>query len=65
MIKPNPFKLTCPNCNYSKVVRPKSDNLNVMDSVQHCPKCETLMKRTGASDKDNILTNIFNILFGK
>jgi endogenous inhibitor of DNA gyrase (YacG/DUF329 family) len=65
MIKPKPFKLTCPNCNYKKVVRPKSDSLDIMDSVQHCPKCETLMKRTEESDTDNMLTNIFTKLFGK
>jgi endogenous inhibitor of DNA gyrase (YacG/DUF329 family) len=59
MRKPKPFTLTCPNCNYKQVVRPKSDSLEIMDSVQHCPKCGTLMKRTEESDTDNILDKLF------
>lgn len=65
MIKPKPFKLICPNCNYSKDVNPKSDNLDIMDSVQHCPKCNTLMKRTKSEETDNALANIFNKMLGK
>ena len=45
MIKPEPFKLICPNCNYSKIVRPNSDKLDILDSLQHCPKCDTLLEK--------------------
>lgn len=65
MIKPKPFKLICPNCNYSKDVSPKSDNLDIMDAVQHCPKCDMLMKCTKSEETDNILTSIFSKLTGK
>lgn len=28
-IKPNPYKLVCPKCGFSKVVAPKSDALSI------------------------------------
>ena len=65
MIKPNPFKLICPNCNYAKVVKPQSDNLNILDASQPCPKCDTLMNRTKMSDSNTVFQNIFSKLFGR
>jgi len=52
MIKPQAFKLKCPNCKYERLVRPKSDSLNIMDIIQHCPKCNILMERTRENVKE-------------
>jgi Zn finger protein HypA/HybF involved in hydrogenase expression len=30
-IKPNPYKLVCPKCGFSKVVAPRSDALTIKD----------------------------------
>ena len=45
MIKPKPFKFVCPKCAYSKVVKPQSDVLNIMDMMNICPKCKAIMER--------------------
>ena len=29
MTQPNPYKLVCPKCDYSKVITPKSDVINL------------------------------------
>lgn len=59
MIAPTPYKLVCPKCGYSKVVKVKSDCLNPEDLINMspiCPKCKEQMEK-----KDmNILDN-FNI----
>ena len=38
-IKPNPYKLVCPKCGFSKVVAPKSDVLSAKDLVAMSPVC--------------------------
>jgi len=55
MIKPQPFKYKCPQCNYSKVVKPKSDVLNPLDMIDTCPKCKSKM--------DKVDLNIIDKLF--
>jgi Zn finger protein HypA/HybF involved in hydrogenase expression len=45
MIAPQPFKLKCLKCNYSKVVAPKSDVVNPFDFISTCPKCHNSMQR--------------------
>ncbi len=57
MIKPQPFKYQCPQCGYSKIVKPKSDALNPVDWINSCPKCKTHMNKM----KLNLLEKIFNI----
>lgn len=39
MIKPPAFKFECPNCKYTKTVKPKSDVLNSAIDLSFCPKC--------------------------
>lgn len=59
-VRPNPYKLVCPNCGYSKVVSPKSDALSPKDLMSMspiCSKCKEQMERKSL----NILDNIFNI----
>ena len=48
MIKPKPYKLKCPSCGYSKVVKFKSDALSMEDMLKAsttCAKCGKEMKR--------------------
>ena len=45
MIAPKPFKFKCPQCGYSKIVRPKSDVLNPTDWNSICPKCKATMNK--------------------
>ncbi len=59
-VKPNPYKLVCQKCGYSKIVAPKSDALSVLDlKAMHtvCSKCG------GQMDKRNItkLDTFFSI----
>jgi len=56
MIQPQPFKYVCPKCNYSKIIKPKSDALNPMDMINSCPKCDTLMERKELNSLDNIIS---------
>lgn len=44
MIKPEPYKLVCPKCGFSKIVKPQSDAFTSSDSLPFCSKCKTTMK---------------------
>jgi Zn finger protein HypA/HybF involved in hydrogenase expression len=59
MIQPKPYKLKCPNCNYSKTVCPKSDVLNPMDMLSVCPKCKVQIKREELSGISKLFADIF------
>jgi len=54
MIKPQPLKFVCSKCGYSKIVKPKSDALNLMDFLNTCPKCSSKMKKESINLIDNI-----------
>ncbi len=54
MIQPKPFKYICTKCNYSKIVKPKSDVLNPADFNSTCPKCSSKMEREDLDVIDNI-----------
>lgn len=43
MVKPLPYKAICKKCGTSKIVSPKSDALNPLESFPPCPKCGQLM----------------------
>ena len=58
-IKPDPYKVKCPNCGYSKVVSPKSDALNPSDFINKCPKCGTYMEETTLSEVEKFIDKIF------
>ena len=55
-VAPKPFKYKCPNCGYSKVVKPKSDALNPTDWINICPKCKTEMTRQELNIFEKIFT---------
>ena len=54
-IAPKPFKYKCPNCGYSKIVKPKSDVINPIEWNNICPKCQNPMERKEL----NIIEKIF------
>lgn len=59
-VKPNPYKLVCPQCGYSKVISPKSDVFSPTDLIAMsplCSKCKGTMER----EKLDILDNIFRV----
>ena len=60
-IKPNPYKLVCLKCGFSKIVAPKSDALSPKDLVAMspvCKKCGEEMERKDLNKLD-ILFSIF------
>ena len=58
-IRPEPYKLVCPKCNYSNTVSPKSDSLGGTDIFRVCPKCNTLMKRREANAVEKLIGKLF------
>ncbi len=44
-VPPQPFKVKCPKCEYSKVVHPKSDVIDPKDYLNVCPKCNVPMEK--------------------
>lgn len=56
MIQPRPFKFVCPQCGYSKVVKPKSDALSPLDMMNICPKCQTKMEHKELNAFDLIIS---------
>ncbi len=53
MIKPNPYKLVCPDCGYYKIVSPKSDVLNSAIDLSLCPKCNIGLEIKPMPTKNN------------
>ncbi len=54
MIQPQPFKYQCPQCGYSKLVKPRSDVLNLIEMSNICPKCNTKMEKKELTTFDNL-----------
>ena len=59
-IKPNPYKLVCPKCGFSKVVAPKGDALSPKDLIAMSPVCKKCGEKMERKDT-NMLDNIFSI----
>ena len=53
MIQPNPYKLVCPKCDYSKVITPKSDVINLAIDLSLCPKCNIRLEEKPIPTKEN------------
>ena len=63
-IKPNPYKLVCLKCGFSKVVAPKSDALNPKDLVAMspvCSKCGEKMERKSVDKLDSVIDSLFGM----
>jgi len=58
MIAPQPFKFKCSKCGYSKIVKPKSDVINITDISTYCPKCNTKMKKVPLGIIDKFLKKL-------
>lgn len=56
MIQPKPFKYLCPKCGYSKIIKLKSDVIDLMDMINTCPKCGKKMKQKELTYFDNIMS---------
>jgi Zn-finger nucleic acid-binding protein len=63
MIQPNPYKLVCPKCDYSKIVTPKSDVLISAIDLSICPKCNIRLEKKTITTKEN--KSWFKMNFGK
>ena len=58
-VKPNPYRLVCPKCGFSKVVTLKSDVLSPKDLIemsQVCSKCKEQMERKDLNKLDDIFS---------
>ena len=58
-VKPNPYKLVCQKCGFSKVVAPRSDALSAKDIVamsSMCKKCNNNMIKTELSFLDKLFS---------
>ena len=63
-IKPNPYKLVCPKCGFSKIVAPKSDALSPKDLVAMspiCSKCGDKMERRSVDGLDSLIDSFFRM----
>ena len=59
-VKPNPYRLVCPKCGFSKVVTLKSDVLSPKDLIAMSPVCSKCKEQMERKDT-NILDNFFSI----
>ena len=63
-IKPNPYKLVCPKCGFSKVVAPKSDVLTMKDLKDMnpvCSKCGEKMERKSVDKLESVIDSLFGM----
>lgn len=60
MVKPPLLKFECPNCKYTKLVKPTSDVLNILDFSNSCPKCNSAMIKVELNFFDKMKEKIFN-----
>lgn len=63
-VKPNPYKLVCPKCGFSKVVTLKSDVLSPKDLIAMspvCSKCGEKMQRKSVDKLDSVIDSLFGM----
>lgn len=63
-IKPNPYKLVCPKCGFSKIVAPKSDCLSPKDLISMspiCPKCKGQLDRKNVYKLESVIDSLFGM----
>ena len=54
MISPQAFKLKCSKCGYTKIIKPKSDVVDILDINTYCPECNTKMKKVSLNIFDKV-----------
>ena len=55
-IAPKPYKYKCPKCNYSEIVKPKSDV--IFFKSDSCPKCNSKMEIVELSMLEKVLYSV-------
>ena len=63
-VKPNPYKLVCQKCGFSKVVATKSDALSPKDLVAMspiCKKCGEKMERKSVDKLESVIDSLFGM----
>ncbi|MCG3688803.1 hypothetical protein [Aliarcobacter butzleri] len=63
-VKPNPYKLVCPKCGFSKVVAPRSDAFSAKDIIAMrpvCSKCGEKMERRSVDGLDSLIDSLFKM----
>ncbi len=63
-VKPNPYKLLCSKCGFSKIVAPRSDALSAKDIVAMspvCSKCGEKMERKSVDGLDSLIDSLFRM----
>lgn len=58
MIAPQPFKYKCPKCGYSKIVKPKSDVIDLVEMLNICPKCKSEMERVELNILETVVVKL-------
>ena len=58
MIAPQPFKYKCPKCGYSKIVKPKSDVMDLVEMLNICPKCKSEMERVELNILETVVVKL-------
>lgn len=60
-IRPNPYKLVCINCGFSKIVAPRSDAFSSKDLIAMCPVCSRCGNKMERKNIDKFsFINLFN-----
>ncbi len=63
MTRPNPYKLLCPQCGYSKIATPKSDVLMSDEMFDKCPKCDANIEIKKLTVTEGVLSSIFQSIW--
>lgn len=60
MVKPPPYKVRCPECGYSRIIKPKSDVVIEEMMLSICPKCKCSMMREELSGIQKLFVELFH-----
>lgn len=61
-VQPNPYKLVCSKCGFSKVVAPKSDALSPKDLVAMSPVCKNCGEKMANINWTEIIAYILRLI---
>ncbi|MFY8350953.1 hypothetical protein AAEU29_10500 [Pseudoalteromonas sp. SSM20] len=58
--RPNPVKLSCTQCNWHKIIAPKSDVVPNDYFLDECPKCDGELQRKPLNNLFSSLIRLLN-----